>query len=165
MKKKLPSLTNWNTSKIIKESILIKTISKTHQIMNLPSDLKYTPEHEWLRVENGNIAVVGITDFAQSELGELVYIDIDTVDETLDKNEIFGTVEAVKTTSDLFMPVSGKVIEANKALSDEGDDNPALVNEDPYGKGWIVKIEMSDLTELDELMSAKDYENEVKGSE
>ena len=130
--------------------------------MDFPADLKYTPEHEWVRVEGDNIAIVGITDFAQSELGELVYVEVDTVDEDLAKEEVFGTVEAVKTTSDLYMPVSGKVLEFNPAISDEGDDNPGLINEAPYGDGWIIKIEMSNPTELDGLLSASAYEELVK---
>lgn len=125
--------------------------------MNFPADLKYTKEHEWVRIE-GNIAVVGITDFAQSELGELVYVEVESVDEDLDQDEVFGTVEAVKTTSDLFMPVSGKVIEFNSALDESDGDNPTLVNDDPYGKGWIIKIEMSDPSQPDDLMDAEAYE-------
>lgn len=121
--------------------------------MNFPADLKYTKDHEWIRVD-GNVAYVGITDYAQSELGEIVYVDITTEGETLDKEEVFGTIEAVKTVSDLFMPVSGEVIEANAEL----DDKPELVNEDVYGNGWLIKISMSDPSELDELLSAADYE-------
>lgn len=125
--------------------------------MNFPADLKYTKEHEWVRIE-GNIAVVGITDFAQSELGELVYVEVESVDEDLDQDEVFGTVEAVKTTSDLFMPVSGKVTEFNSKLDESEGDEPTLVNEDPYGEGWIIKIEMSDPSQLDDLMDAEAYE-------
>lgn len=125
--------------------------------MNFPADLKYTKEHEWVRIE-GNIAVVGITDFAQSELGELVYVEVESVDEDLDQDEVFGTVEAVKTTSDLFMPVSGKVTEFNSKLDESEGDEPTLVNEDPYGDGWIIKIEMSDPSQLDDLMDAEAYE-------
>lgn len=121
--------------------------------MNFPADLKYTKDHEWIRVD-GNVAYVGITDYAQSELGEIVYVDIATEGETLDKEEVFGTIEAVKTVSDLFMPVSGEVIEANAEL----EDKPELVNEDVYGNGWLIKISMSDPSELDELLSAADYE-------
>ncbi len=131
--------------------------------MDFPSELKYTKEHEWVRVEADNIAVVGITNFAQGELGELVYVEIETVGETLDKDEVFGTVEAVKTTSDLFMPLSGKVSEFNPALNEDEGDNPTLVNDDPYGEGWIVKIEMSNLSELDDLMSAEEYGKLVAG--
>lgn len=121
--------------------------------MNFPADLKYTKDHEWIRVE-GNVAYVGITDYAQSELGEIVFVDITTEGETVEKEEVFGTIEAVKTVSDLFMPVSGEVIEANAEL----DDKPELVNEDVYGNGWLIKISISDPSELDELMSAAEYE-------
>ena len=121
--------------------------------MTIPSNLKYTKEHEWIRVE-GEIAYVGITDFAQSELGEIVFVEIETVGETLDENATFGSVEAVKTVSDLFMPMSGEVLEMNAAL----EDHPELVNSDPYGEGWMIKVAMSDLTELDALLSASDYE-------
>ena len=124
--------------------------------MKFPANLKYTEEHEWLRIE-GNIAYIGITDFAQSELGDLVYVEIETVGETLDKNEVFGTVEAVKTTSELFMPVSGKVLEFNPAIDENEGDNPTLVNSDPYGDGWIVKIELSNPTEIEDLMDAEAY--------
>lgn len=125
--------------------------------MEHPVNLKYTAEHEWVRVEDGDIAVVGITDYAQSELGELVYVEVDTIDETLDKDEVFGTVEAVKTTSDLFMPVSGKVIAFNPDLDDSEGDEPTLINESPYEKGWIVKIEMSNPEEVADLMDAEAY--------
>ena len=116
-------------------------------------DLFYTKDHEWIRVE-GNVAYVGITDYAQGELGEIVFVDITTEGETVEKEEVFGTIEAVKTVSDLFMPVSGEVIEANAEL----DDKPELVNEDVYGNGWLIKISISDPSELDELMSAAEYE-------
>ena len=125
--------------------------------MKFPSNLLYTEEHEWIRVEDGNIAYVGITDFAQQELDELVYIEVDTVGETLDKGDPFGTVEAVKTTSDLFMPVSGKVLEFNAELDEAEGDNPTLVNEVPYDKGWIVKLELSDPEELKDLMEVEAY--------
>ncbi len=125
--------------------------------MNLPADLKYTKDHEWIKIVDGNIAIVGITDFAQGELGEIVYVEVDTVGETLDKESIFGTVEAVKTTSDLFMPVSGKVIEFNGAISESGGDDPTLINSDPYGEGWIIKVEMSNPSELDELLDSTAY--------
>ncbi|NNF33959.1 MAG: glycine cleavage system protein GcvH [Saprospiraceae bacterium] len=125
--------------------------------MNIPDSLKYTNEHEWVRIEDGDIAIIGITDFAQSELGELVYIEVDTVGESIDKDEVFGTVEAVKTTSDLFMPVSGEVLEFNDELNEDEGDNPGIINEDPYGKGWIVKIKMSDTSELDELLDDTAY--------
>lgn len=126
--------------------------------MNFPENLKYTEEHEWVRVEEGNIVVVGITDFAQGELGELVYVEVETVGEEIEQNEVFGTVEAVKTTSDLFMPVSGKVIAFNSAIDENEGDDPTLVNSDAFGEGWIVKIEMSDPTQLEALMDAAAYE-------
>jgi glycine cleavage system H protein len=128
--------------------------------MNYPKQLKYTKEHEWIRVER-NQAYIGITDFAQSELGELVYIEVDTVGETLDRDAVFGTVEAVKTTSELFMPVSGKVLEFNPELDENEGDNPGVINADPYGDGWIIKVEMADVSELDELMDAAAYEELV----
>ena len=124
--------------------------------MNFPADLKYTKDHEWIRVD-GNVAYVGITDYAQGELGEIVFVDITTEDEVVAKEEVFGTIEAVKTVSDLFMPVSGEVIEANAEL----DDKPELVNEDVYGNGWLIKISISDPSELDELMSAAEYEQMI----
>ena len=126
--------------------------------MATPKDLKYSKEHEWIRVE-GDEAYIGITDFAQGELGELVYIEVETVGETIAKDEVFGTVEAVKTTSDLFMPVGGEILEFNKALSDEGDDDPGLVNSSPYDKGWLIKIKMTDPKELDSLMDAPAYKS------
>lgn len=121
--------------------------------MQFPANCKYTKDHEWIRVESGNVAYVGITDFAQSELGELVYVEITTIGEVVKAHEVFGTVEAVKTTSDLFMPVTAKVLEANADL----DSNPESINEDPYGKGWIVKIEIQNLADLDSLMDAEAY--------
>lgn len=120
--------------------------------MNFPSELKYTSDHEWIKVE-GNQAYVGITDFAQRELGDIVYIDINSLGKTVTKEAVFGTVEAVKTVSDLFMPVDAKVLEFNKKL----DTNPELVNQDPYGDGWMVKIEFSDLSQIEGLLSAADY--------
>ena len=120
--------------------------------MNFPSELKYTSDHEWIKVE-GNQAYVGITDFAQRELGDIVYIDINSLGKTVAKEAVFGTVEAVKTVSDLFMPVDAKVLEFNKKL----DTNPELVNQDPYGDGWMVKIELSDLSQVEGLLSATDY--------
>ncbi len=129
--------------------------------MTFPADLKYTPDHEWIRVLDGNTAYVGITDFAQRELDELVYIEVDSVGETLNKGKVFGTVEAVKTTSDLYMPVSGKILEFNPALDEKKGDDPTTVNRDPYGEGWIVKIELSDLAELNELLDAAAYEATV----
>jgi glycine cleavage system H protein len=131
--------------------------------MQFPDDLKYTSEHEWIRFagettdDGREIAVIGITDFAQSELGELVYIEVDTIGDTLAKDTVFGTVEAVKTTSDLFMPVSGEVLEFNSEISESGGDNPALINEDPYGKGWIVKVALTDPSEKDMLLGVMAY--------
>ena len=125
--------------------------------MNIPKELRYTIEHEWVRVE-GDIAYVGITDFAQRELDELVYVEVETVGETLAAGDVFGTVEAVKTTSDLFMPISGEILEFNKKIDDSDGDDPTLINNDPYGEGWIVKIKISDKSELDALLSAEDYE-------
>ncbi len=121
--------------------------------MNFPAELKYTKDHEWLRVE-GDIAYVGITDYAQSELGEIVYVDITTEGETVEKEEVFGTIEAVKTVSDLFMPVGGEVLEVNAEL----EDRPELVNEDAYGKGWLIKISVKNAEELNDLLSAADYQ-------
>jgi glycine cleavage system H protein len=126
--------------------------------MNVPKDLKYTKEHEWIKVV-GDEAIVGVTDFAQSELGEIVYVEVDTVGEELEKDDVFGTVEAVKTTSDMYMPIGGEVISFNDELDEDGEDNPAAINEDPYGKGWIVKIRISDKSELDDLLSAEEYED------
>lgn len=122
--------------------------------MNIPSELKYTKDHEWVKVE-GDMATVGITDFAQSELGDIVYVEVETVDETLDAEEIFGTVEAVKTVSDLFLPVSGEIVEFNESLEDE----PEKVNTDPYGDGWMIKIKMSDASQVDDLLDADAYKN------
>ncbi len=129
--------------------------------MDFPANLKYTEEHEWVRSQGDGTAYIGITDFAQSELDELVYIEVDSVGEDLEKNEVFGTVEAVKTTSDLFMPVGGKILEFNSKLDENEGDDPTLVNRDPYGEGWIVKIQLADPGELEELMSAEEYRNQV----
>ena len=120
--------------------------------MNLPDNLKYTKEHEWVRVE-GDIAYIGITDFAQSELGDIVYVDIDTVDKQISRDDVFGTVEAVKTVSDLFSPLSGTVVEFNDKL----ENNPELVNSDPYGDGWIIKLSIENTAELDELLTVEGY--------
>lgn len=125
--------------------------------MNFPSNCKYSSDHEWIRIESGNIAYVGITDHAQSELGELVYIEVETVGKIVKAGEVFGTVEAVKTTSDLYMPVTAKVLEFNSGLSDNGG-NPALINEDAYGEGWIVKVELQNPAELDNLMDSAAYQ-------
>ena len=120
--------------------------------MNIPAELKYTKDHEWVSVE-GDVATVGITDFAQGELGDIVYVEVETLDETLEMEAVFGTVEAVKTVSDLFLPVSGEIIEFNDALEGE----PELVNSYPYGQGWMIKVKISNPSELEELLSAEDY--------
>jgi glycine cleavage system H protein len=120
--------------------------------MNIPAELKYTKDHEWVSID-GDIATVGITDFAQGELGDIVYVEVETLDETLEMEAVFGTVEAVKTVSDLFLPVSGEIVGFNEALEGE----PELVNSDPYGQGWMIKVKMSDPSELDGLLSAQDY--------
>lgn len=125
--------------------------------MNIPADLRYTKEHEWLRLGDDNTAYVGITDFAQHELDELVYIEVDTVGEELEQDEVFGTVEAVKTTSDLFMPVAGKILEFNPALDESEGDDPTLVNREPYAGGWIVKIELTQPEQVEELLSPEAY--------
>jgi len=122
--------------------------------MNFPNDLKYTKDHEWLRVESDGTALAGITDYAQGELGEIVFVDIPALDETIAKEEVFGTIEAVKTVSDMFMPVSGEVLEVNPAL----EDKPELINEDPYDAGWIIKIRPSNPSEADALLSADEYQ-------
>ena len=124
--------------------------------MNVPKNLKYTNDHEWVKVD-GEIATIGITDFAQGELGDIVYVEVDTLDETLDKEEVFGTVEAVKTVSDLFMPISGEILEFNESL----ESNPEKVNETPYEDGWMIKIKISDTSGLSELLSPEDYENTI----
>ena len=124
--------------------------------MNFPDGLLYTKEHEWIKID-GNQAVIGITDFAQSELGDLVYVEIDTIGDVIERDEVFGTVEAVKTTSDLFMPITGEVLELNEAISEAGGDDPALINSDPYGEGWIIKVKISDKSEIDGLLDADAY--------
>ena len=121
--------------------------------MNIPSDLKYTKDHEWVKIE-GNTATVGITSFAQGELGDIVYVDVDTLDDSVEKDEVFGSVEAVKTVSDLFMPLSGEVIEFNEDLEDE----PEMVNNDPYGKGWMIKSSITDNSQIEELLDAQAYQ-------
>lgn len=126
--------------------------------MNFPDNLKYTKDHEWIRVE-GQSAIIGITDFAQSELGDIVYVDINTVGDSLTAEAVFGTVEAVKTVSDLFMPVTGKVVEFNKSL----EQNPEAVNKDPYGDGWMIRVELADMSQIDQLLSAADYKQLVGG--
>lgn len=124
--------------------------------MNFPNELKYTADHEWVRI-NGNEAVIGITDFAQSELGEIVYVDVDTEGEKIERNEVFGSIEAVKTVSDLMMPMTGEVLEVNAEL----EDAPELVNEDPYGKGWIIKVAIANPAEADELLDAASYQEKI----
>jgi glycine cleavage system H protein len=124
--------------------------------MNFPAELKYSKEHEWVRVE-GTTAVVGISDFAQKELGDIVFVEIETVGDSIEKDAVFGTVEAVKTVSDLFLPVAGKIVEKNEALNDA----PEVVNSDPYGKGWMVKIEISDPSQLASLMDSEAYKKHV----
>ena len=120
--------------------------------MNIPANLKYTKDHEWIALD-GEIATIGITDFAQKELGDIVYVEVETLDQTLDKDEVFGTVEAVKTVSDLFLPVAGEIIEFNDAL----ETNPETVNSDPYGAGWMVKVKVANVADVDELLSSEDY--------
>ena len=121
--------------------------------MNIPAELKYTKDHEWVKVE-GDVATVGITEFAQSELGDIVYVEIETVGESIDQEEVFGSVEAVKTVSDLFMPISGEILEFNENL----EANPELVNSDPYGEGWMIKIKISDASQLEGLLNATSYQ-------
>ena len=124
--------------------------------MNIPSELKYTKDHEWIKIE-GDVATIGITDFAQSELGDIVYVEVETVDETLDQEEVFGTVEAVKTVSDLFLPLTGEITDFNEKLEDE----PELVNSDPYGDGWMIKMKFTDASQVDDLLSADAYKELV----
>jgi len=126
--------------------------------MNIPSDLKYTKDHEWIRV-NGAEGIVGITEFAQKELGDIVFVEVETLDETLEEGETFGTIEAVKTVSDLFMPVSGTVAEYNELLA----DTPELINKDPYGEGWIVKVKLSNPAQLNDLLDAEGYAALIEG--
>ena len=126
--------------------------------MKIPQDLKYTKDHEWVKIE-GDVATVGITDFAQGELGDIVYVEVETLDETLDREEVFGTVEAVKTVSDLFLPLSGEIIEFNESLEDE----PEKVNTDPYGNGWMVKIRFNNPSEVDDLLDADEYSEVFEG--
>ncbi|TQD39621.1 glycine cleavage system protein GcvH [Haloflavibacter putidus] len=126
--------------------------------MNIPAELKYTKDHEWIKID-GDIATIGITDFAQGELGDIVFVEVETLDETLDRDEVFGTVEAVKTVSDLFLPLSGEIIEFNETLEDE----PENVNSDPYGEGWMIKLKMTDESQVDDLLDAQAYK-EIIGS-
>lgn len=125
---------------------------KNNNQMNIPTNLKYTKDHEWVSID-GDVAIVGITDFAQKELGDIVYVEVETLDQTLNKDEVFGTVEAVKTVSDLFLPLSGEIIEFNDSL----ESDPEKVNSDPYGDGWMVKVKISDASEIDALLSSEDY--------
>jgi glycine cleavage system H protein len=125
--------------------------------MNFPEKLKYTKDHEWVSVENDNIVTVGITEFAQSELGDIVFLEVETLNETLNANDVFGTVEAVKTVSDLFLPVAGKIIEVNsKAI-----DSPQLLNEDPYTNGWIIKMEVTNMADINDLLDSEAYKNHI----
>lgn len=126
--------------------------------MNIPSNLKYTKDHEWVKIES-ETATVGITDFAQGELGDIVYVDVDTLDDTVEEGAVFGSVEAVKTVSDLFMPLTGEVIEFNEALENE----PELVNSDPYGKGWMIKVAIADSSQIENLLDAEAYQKLIKG--
>jgi len=126
--------------------------------MNIPAGLKFTKDHEWIKIE-GDIATVGITDFAQGELGDIVYVDVDTLDDSVEKDEVFGSVEAVKTVSDLLMPLTGEVIEFNEAL----EDAPEMVNKDAFGDGWMIKIKIADATQIDELLDAEGYKNLIEG--
>ncbi len=122
--------------------------------MNIPAELKYTKDHEWVKLE-GEVATIGITDFAQGELGDIVYVEVETIGETLDAEEVFGTVEAVKTVSDLFLPMTGEILELNEAI----EDAPETVNDDPYGDGWMIKVKVSDPSQFDALLSAEDYQS------
>ena len=126
--------------------------------MNIPKDLKYTKDHEWVKID-GDSATIGITDFAQGELGDIVYVDVDTLDETVDKDDVFGSVEAVKTVSDLFMPLTGEVVEFNEGL----EDDPEIVNKDPYDKGWIIKISITDQSQIEDLLDAQAYQSIIGG--
>jgi glycine cleavage system H protein len=126
--------------------------------MNIPTDLKYTKDHEWIKIEN-DIATIGITDFAQGELGDIVYVDVDTLDDTVEEGEVFGSVEAVKTVSDLFMPLTGEVVDFNSEL----EEDPEFVNTDPYGKGWMIKMNISDPSQIIDLLDAEAYQKLIQG--
>ncbi len=132
--------------------------SEKNKMMNIPHELKYTKDHEWVKID-GNVATIGVTDFAQGELGDIVYVEVETVGETMEREEVFGTVEAVKTVSDLFLPLAGEIIEFNESL----EDAPEKVNTDPYGDGWMVKIKISDEDEIAGLMSPEDYKDFIGG--
>ena len=136
----------------IKGEIKLLYLIENQIKMNIPAELKYTKDHEWVKLE-GDIATVGVTDFAQGELGDVVYVEVETLGETLEAEEVFGTIEAVKTVSDLFMPLPGEVLEINQSIEDE----PEIVNEDAYGKGWMIKIKVSDSSKYDSLLSAEEY--------
>ncbi len=129
-----------------------------NKFMNIPQELKYTKDHEWVKID-GNIATIGVTDFAQGELGDIVYVEVETVGETMEREEVFGTVEAVKTVSDLFLPLAGEILEFNETL----EDTPEKVNTDPYGDGWMVKMQISDENEISSLMSADEYKDLIGG--
>ena len=129
--------------------------------MNIPDSIKYTTDHEWIALHDDGTATIGVTDFAQSELGEIVYVEVDTIGESIEKDDVFGTVEAVKTTSDLFMPVDGEVLEFNDKLSEDEGDEPDLINKDPYGDGWIVKIKLSNTEQIEDLLTADAYKELV----
>lgn len=129
--------------------------------MNVPDKLKYTNEHEWIRLEEDGNVTIGISDFAQGELGEIVYVEVDTVGDSLEKDEVFGTVEAVKTTSELFMPIAGEVVEFNGAISEDEGDDPGLINSDPYTDGWIVKIKPDNVEDLEDLLDAEAYKEMI----
>jgi len=141
-----------NPKKDFKNNNRKHTFAKNKIIMNIPAELKYTKDHEWVKIE-GDTATVGITHFAQHELGDIVYVEVETLDQTLDKDEVFGTVEAVKTVSDLFLPLSGEITEFNQTL----ETNPEKVNADPYGDGWMVKVKISNTSEIDELLTSEQY--------
>jgi len=126
--------------------------------MNIPAELKYTKDHEWIKIE-GEIATIGVTDFAQGELGDIVYVDVDTLDDLVERDEVFGSVEAVKTVSDLFMPLTGEVIEFNESLEDE----PEMVNKDPYGDGWMIKVSIADTSQIEDLLDAAAYQKLIAG--
>jgi len=136
----------------LKQINKIATFVEIKIVMNIPSELKYTKDHEWVKID-GDVAIVGITEFAQSELGDIVYVEIETIGETLNQEEVFGSVEAVKTVSDLFMPVSGEILEFNEAL----EANPELVNSDPYGEGWMIKVKLSDASQYGDLLDSEAY--------
>jgi glycine cleavage system H protein len=155
MKTSKNNLQKWNRITYAQKNTLnLKQNSKSVKDMNIPENLKYSKDHEWIKVE-GDEAMIGITDFAQKELGDIVFVEVETVEETLDKEEVFGTVEAVKTVSDLLLPVGGTILELNEKL----DDEPELINKDPYGEGWIIKMKITDPSELNDLLDAAGYKD------